>query len=46
LILDLEGRSIELRPQEGFVVPKGVLHRPRAPDRAVVLMIWSVDHRS
>jgi mannose-6-phosphate isomerase-like protein (cupin superfamily) len=46
LILDLEGRSIELRPQEGFVVPKGVAHRPRAPDRAVVLMVWSVDHRS
>ena len=32
-ILDLEGKSIELKPQEGFVVPKGVVHRTRAPER-------------
>ena len=38
LIVDLEGRSIELEPQEGFVVPKGVVHRTRAPERVVVLM--------
>jgi mannose-6-phosphate isomerase-like protein (cupin superfamily) len=37
-IIDLEARSIELKPQEGFVVPKGVLHRTRAPERTVVLM--------
>jgi mannose-6-phosphate isomerase-like protein (cupin superfamily) len=37
-IVDLEGRSIELRPQEGCVVPKGVVHRTRAPERAVILM--------
>jgi len=37
-IIDLEGRSIELKPLEGFVVPKGVLHRTRAPERAVILM--------
>jgi len=30
-IIDLEGRSIELKPQEGFVVPKGVVRRTRAP---------------
>ena len=35
-IVDLEGRSIELGPQEGFVVPKGVVHRTRAPKRAVI----------
>ncbi|HEX6536806.1 MAG TPA: cupin domain-containing protein, partial [Gemmatimonadaceae bacterium] len=29
------GRTIELRPREGFVVPKGVRHRTRAPERAV-----------
>ena len=28
-----------LQPQEGFVVPKGVLHRTRAPERAVILMV-------
>jgi mannose-6-phosphate isomerase-like protein (cupin superfamily) len=37
-VIDLEERSITLRPQEGFVIPKGVLHRTRAPERAVVLM--------
>lgn len=39
LIIDLEGRSVDLQPQEGFVVPKGVVHRTRAPDRAVILMV-------
>ena len=38
-IIDLEDRSIDLRAQEGFVVPKGVVHRTRAPDRAVILMV-------
>jgi mannose-6-phosphate isomerase-like protein (cupin superfamily) len=37
-IIDLEGRSVDLQPLEGFVVPKGVIHRTRAPDRAVILM--------
>jgi mannose-6-phosphate isomerase-like protein (cupin superfamily) len=37
-IVDLEDRSVELRPLEGFVVPKGVVHRTRAPQRAVILM--------
>src|SRR5579859_7924571 len=30
-IIDLEGRSVELRPRQGFVVPKGVMHCTRAP---------------
>ena len=38
-IIDLEERSVELRPQEGFVVPKGIVHRTRAPERAVILMV-------
>jgi mannose-6-phosphate isomerase-like protein (cupin superfamily) len=37
-IIDLEGRSVELAPLEGFVVPKGTVHRTRAPERAVILM--------
>src|SRR5579862_9476674 len=37
--IDLEGRSIDLGPQQGFVVPKGVTHRTRAPERAVILMV-------
>jgi mannose-6-phosphate isomerase-like protein (cupin superfamily) len=38
-IIDLEERSVDLGPQEGFVVPKGVVHRTRAPQRAVILMV-------
>src|SRR6202158_3339284 len=38
-IIDLEGRSVDLQPREGFVVPKGLVHRTRAPDRAVILMV-------
>ena len=37
--IDLECRTVELSPQQGFTVPKGVVHRTRAPERAVVLMI-------
>ncbi|HEX8012540.1 MAG TPA: cupin domain-containing protein [Casimicrobiaceae bacterium] len=38
-IVDLEDRSVELGRQQGFVVPKGVAHRTRAPERAVILMV-------
>ena len=38
-VIDLEDRSIELGPQEGFVVPRGLRHRTRAPERVVVLMV-------
>ena len=37
--VDLEDRSVELVPRQGFVVPKGVVHRTRAPERAVILMV-------
>jgi len=40
LIIELEGdRSVELQPHQGYVVPRGVVHRPRAPQKTVVLMI-------
>jgi len=38
-LIDLEDRSVELGPRQGFVVPKGVVHRTRAPERAVILMV-------
>ncbi len=38
-VIELEGRMVELAPQQGFTVPKGVLHRTRAPVRSVILMI-------
>jgi mannose-6-phosphate isomerase-like protein (cupin superfamily) len=38
-LIDLEDRVIELGPGQGVVVPKGVLHRPRAPEPTVILMV-------
>jgi mannose-6-phosphate isomerase-like protein (cupin superfamily) len=38
-LVDLEDRTVELAPQQGFVVPRGVVHRTRAPERAVILMM-------
>jgi mannose-6-phosphate isomerase-like protein (cupin superfamily) len=39
LMIDLENRTVELQPRQGFVVPKGVVHRTRAPERTVMLMV-------
>jgi mannose-6-phosphate isomerase-like protein (cupin superfamily) len=39
LRIDLEGRTVDLAPGQGFVVPKGVPHRPRAAERTVILMV-------
>ena len=39
LLIDLEDRIIELAPRQGFVVPRGVVHRTRAPQRTVILMV-------
>jgi mannose-6-phosphate isomerase-like protein (cupin superfamily) len=39
LLIDLEGRTVELEPRQGFVVPKGVMHRTRAPQRTIILMV-------
>ncbi len=33
------GRVVELGPRQGFTVPKGVVHRTRAPERSVILMV-------
>ncbi len=37
--VDLQDRVIELKPWQGFTVPKGIVHRTRAPQRAVILMV-------
>jgi mannose-6-phosphate isomerase-like protein (cupin superfamily) len=39
LLIDLENRSVELLPRQGFTVPRGVVHRTRAPERTVILMV-------
>ncbi|HEY4667437.1 MAG TPA: hypothetical protein VIH26_09065 [Anaerolineales bacterium] len=38
-VIDLEDRTIELGPRQGYVIPRGVTHRTRAPEHAVVLMV-------
>jgi|SRR5579872_1821822 len=38
-LVDLEDRTIELAPGQGVVVPKGVVHRTRALERTVILMV-------
>jgi mannose-6-phosphate isomerase-like protein (cupin superfamily) len=38
-LIDLEGRTVELLSRQGFTVPRGVVHRTRAPERCVVLMV-------
>jgi len=39
LLIDLEDRTIELNPNQGVTITKGVMHRPRAPKRTVMLMM-------
>ncbi|MFX0059548.1 MAG: cupin domain-containing protein [Candidatus Hodarchaeota archaeon] len=39
LLIDLEDKLIELKRNEGFTVPKGVIHRTRAPSRTSVLLV-------
>ena len=37
LSVDLEDRTIQFQPRQGFVVPKGILHRTRASEP---LFLW------
>jgi len=39
LLIDLEGKTVSVSPRQGFVVPKGIEHRTRAPERTVILMV-------
>jgi mannose-6-phosphate isomerase-like protein (cupin superfamily) len=38
-LVDLEDRTVTLSPLQGFVVPKGIVHRTRAPEKCVILMV-------
>ena len=38
-LIDLEDRTVALGPRQGFVVPKGVVHRTRAQRKTVILMV-------
>lgn len=39
LLIDLEGSTIELNPGQGTTITKGIMHRPRAPKKTVMLMV-------
>ncbi|HKA06718.1 MAG TPA: cupin domain-containing protein [Gemmataceae bacterium] len=39
LLIDLAERTVDLKPGQGFVVPKGIVHRTRAPEKSVILMV-------
>lgn len=39
IVIDTENGPIELGEGEGTVIPKGVQHKPRAVERAVVLLL-------
>lgn len=43
LLIDIEGRTIVLDPRQGTVVPRGIMHRTRAPQRTVILMVETKD---
>ena len=38
LLIDLKDQTIELNPNQGVTIPKGLMHRPRAPKKTVILM--------
>jgi mannose-6-phosphate isomerase-like protein (cupin superfamily) len=39
MFIDLEDKTIELNPFQGTTVSKGIMHRPRAPQKTVMLMV-------
>ena len=39
LFIDLEKRTLELNPGQGVTVTKNVMHRTRAPQKTVILMV-------
>lgn len=43
LQIDLEDHTIELKPGQGVTISKNVMHRPRAPQKTVMLMVETGD---
>lgn len=39
LLVDLENETIELNPQQGITISRGVMHRTRALKKTVMLMV-------
>jgi hypothetical protein len=40
-VIDVAAEARALDPHQGYTVPKGIVHRTRAPERTVVLMVES-----
>ncbi|MBV8356048.1 MAG: cupin domain-containing protein, partial [Candidatus Eremiobacteraeota bacterium] len=40
LVIEVENRApVTLEPQQGFTVPRGVMHKTSAPERTVIVMV-------
>ena len=39
LLVDYEDKTVVLKPQQGITISKGVMHRTRAPQKTVMLMV-------
>jgi mannose-6-phosphate isomerase-like protein (cupin superfamily) len=39
LLIDFEDKTVELHPGQGMTISKGVVHRTRAPEKTVMLMV-------
>lgn len=38
-LIDLENETVTLEQHQGYTIPRGVVHRTRAPERTVILMM-------
>ncbi len=38
-IIELEKETVTLNPMQGYTITKGVMHKPRAPKKTVILMV-------
>jgi mannose-6-phosphate isomerase-like protein (cupin superfamily) len=43
LHIDLENKTVPLKPGQGFLVTRGISHRTRAPKRTAILMVEGKD---
>jgi mannose-6-phosphate isomerase-like protein (cupin superfamily) len=43
LLIELENRTVTLKPLQGFTVSKGILHKTKAPKKTVILMVENSD---
>ncbi|MFH1100588.1 MAG: cupin domain-containing protein [Methanobacteriota archaeon] len=39
LLLDLDNETLKILPNQGYTVPRGVVHRTRATEKTIVLMV-------